>query len=155
MSKKNVLYTLEDFITDAANYNLSQSALGEIYSTVNQTSILSDISNQYTFELFGKGKEFLTQKPEIIIDSFHYTDEHTLFAVKKGATIYCRMFLGKVDPKKIIDEDARNEALQQIKSILFDKVNKNVTVDLERIKKETYEAAQEALMIELLERGVL
>lgn len=154
----NTLYTLEQLTTDTRHLYASDDTLKAIHESINQQEIIDNCKTAYSVVHFKRTEPFFTQSPEIIVESYQLQDEHSLYVVLKNDSImFTSITMEKPIPhsKKVIDELAKSDAVKRIKDILVSQVELNHDAYVSKVKQETVESAQEELVIELMNRGVL
>ena len=153
-----MLYTLEQFTADTRHLYASDATLKSIHESVNQQEIYAACESVYTVVHFQREETFLTQTPDIIIQSYQLQDKQSLYAVLKSDVIHS-IIVTEGDPaphsQSVIGDLAKSDAIEQIKSNLVSQVQLNHAVYTSTIKQQAEESAHETLVLELIERGVL
>lgn len=151
-------YTIEKLKADTRHLYASEETLESVYVSCNQQEIYDACKSVYTVIHFQRGEPFLTQSPDVIISSYQLEDGQSLYAALKDGTIH-RIIVTDDYPvphsKKVIEELAKSDAVKRIKDTLIPQVQLNHDAYVSAIKQETAESAQEELIIELMNRGVL
>ena len=151
-------YTLEQFKADTSHLYASEETLKSVYVSCNQKEIYDACKSVYTVIHFQRGESFLTQSPDVIESSYHLEDGQSLYAVLKDGVIHSVIVTDEYPAphsQGVVDSLAKSEALERIKSKLLPQVQLNHDEHVSAIRQETTESAQESLIIELMERGVL
>jgi hypothetical protein len=154
----NTLYTLEQLTIDTRHLFASDDTLKAIHESVNQQEIIDNCKTVYSVVHFDRKKDFFTQSPDIIIESYQLQKEHSLYAVLKNDSIlFLSVTLEKPIPhsKNSIENLAKSDAIEQIKAALVSQVQLNHDTYISNIRQQAEESAHETLVLELIERGVL
>jgi len=152
------LYTLEQFKADTNHLYASEGTLKIIYDACNRKAIYDACKSVYSVIHFQRGEPFLTQSPEIIASSYQLEDGQSLYAILKGGVIHSVIVTDEYPAphsQGVVGSLAKSEALERVKAKLLPQVQLNHDAYLSAIRQQTAEAAQEELVIELMERGVL
>ena len=153
-----MIYTLEQFTADTRHLYASDATLKSIHESVNQQEIYDACKSVYTVIHFQRGEPFLTQSPDVIVSSYQLEDGQSLYAVLKNGTIHSIIVTDEYPAphsKSFIENLAKSDAIEKIKSILIQQVQLNHDAYVSTIRQEATDAGQEALIIEMMERGVL
>lgn len=153
-----MIYTLEQLKADTSHLYASEETLKSVYDSCNQQEIYDACKSVYTVIHFQRVEPFLTQSPDIIESSYRLEDGQSLYAVLKDGLIKSIIVTDDYPAphsQKVIDELAKSDALKRIKDILVSQVELNHDAFISQVKQETTESAQEELVIELMNRGVL
>lgn len=153
-----MIYTFEQFTTDTRHLYAPEETLKSVYDSCNQQEIYDACKSVYTVIHFQRGEPFLTQSPDVIISSYQLEDGQSLYAVLKSGMIHSIIVTDDYPAphsQKVIDELAKGEAINQIRDTLVSQVQLNHDAFISQVKQETTETAQEELVIELMNRGVL
>ncbi len=151
-------YTIEQLKADTRHLYASEETLKSVYDFCNQQEIYDACKSVYSVVHFQRGEPFLTQSPDIIQSSYQLEDGQSLYAVLKDNTIHSIIVTDEYPAphsKKVIEELAKSDAAKIIKDTLITQVQLNHDAYVSAIKQETAESAQEELVIELMNRGVL
>jgi hypothetical protein len=153
-----VFYTVEQFITDARSFHLSDDKLKEIHEKCNQEDFLSSCETAYSVVYFNCEEEFFGKTPDSIIELYELQNGSNLYAVlKNGNTLFFSTTIDDIISRseETIRELAKNDAVTKIKDFLFQIVQKEHDDYFFAIQQKAMDEAQEALIIEMIERGVL
>lgn len=153
-----MIYTFEQFTTDTRHLYTSEETLESVYNSCTQQEIYATCKSVYSVVHFQRGEPFLTQSPDIIESSYQLEDGQSLYAVLKDGTIHSIIVTNDSPArhcKNNIEELAKSDAAKIIKDTLIPQVQLNHDAYVSAIKQETAESAQEELIIELMNRGVL
>lgn len=151
-------YTIEQLKADTRHLYASEKTLKSVYDSCKQQEIYDACKSVYTVFHFQRGEPFLTQSPDVIVSSYQLEDGQSLYAVLKDGLIKSIVVTDDYPAphsKKVIDELAKSDAVQIIRDILVSQVQLNHDAYVSTIRQETVESAQEDLIIELMNRGVL
>lgn len=151
-------YTFERFTADTRHLYASEETLKSVYDSCGQQEIYDACKSVYSVVHFQRGEPFLTQSPDIIESSYQLKDGQSLYAVLKSGTIHSIIVTDDYPAphsQKVIEELAEGEATDQIRDTLVSQIQLNHDAYVSAVKQETAEVAQEELVIELMNRGVL
>jgi hypothetical protein len=153
-----MLYTLEQFTTDTSHLYASDSTLKIIHESINQQEIYDACESAYAVVFFNREEPFLTQTPDIIVQSYQLHDGQSLYAVLKSEVIHSVVVTDDTPAphsQNVTGNLAKSDAIEKIKSILIQQVQLNHTAHISKIRQQAEESAHETLVLELIERGVL
>ena len=151
-------YTIEQLKSDTSHLYASEETLESVYDSCNQQEIYDACKSVYSVVHFQRGEPFLTQSPDIIVSSYQLEDGQSLYAVLKDGLIKSIIVTDDYPAphsQKVVEELAKGEATNQIRDTLIPQVQLNHDAYVSAIKQEATEVAQEELVIELMNRGVL
>jgi len=153
-----MFYTLEQFATDTRHLYASDATLKSIYDACNQQEIYDECESVYSAIHFNREETFLTQTPDIIVQSYQLHDGQSLYAVLKSDVIHSVVVTDDTPAphsQSIIGDLAKSDAIEQIKAALVSQVRLNHDAYTSTIIQQAEESAHETLVLELIERGVL
>ena len=153
-----MLYTLEQFTADTRHLYASDATLKSIHESVNQQEIYDACESMYTVVHFQRGESFLTQTPDIIVQSYQLQDGQSLYAILKSEVIHSIVVTDDTPAphsQNVIGDLAKSDAIEKIKSTLVSQVQLNHDAYTSTIVQQAEESAHETLVLELIERGVL
>lgn len=153
-----MIYTLEQLKADTSHLYASEETLESVYDSCNQQEIYDACKSLYSVIHFQRGEPFLTQSPDIIQSSYQLEDGQSLYAVLKSGMIHSIIVTDDYPAphsQKVVEELAKIEAINQIRDTLVSQVQLNHDAYVSMIVESATESAQEELVIELMNRGVL
>jgi|688.fasta_scaffold649457_3 hypothetical protein len=153
-----IIYTLEQFTADTRHLYASDATLKSIHDACNQQEIYDACESGYTAVCFNREETFLTQTPDIIVQSYQLQDGQSLYAILKSEVIHS-IVVTDGDPaphsQNVIGDLAKSDAIEKIKSTLVSQVRLNHDAHTSTVRQQAEESAHETLVLELIERGVL
>jgi hypothetical protein len=153
-----IIYTLEQFTADTRHLYASDATLKSIHDACNQQEIYDACESGYTVVCFNREEPFLTQTPDIIVQSYQLQDEQSLYAILKSEVIHSIIVTNDhptTHSQSVIGDLAKSDAIEQIKSVLISQVQLNHDAYTSTVRQQAEESAHETLVMELIERGVL
>lgn len=151
-------YTIEQLKADTRHLYASEETLKSAYDSCNQQEIYESCKSVYTVIHFQRGEPFLTQSPDVIISSYQLEDGQSLYAVLKSGMIKSVIVTNDSPAphsKKVVEDLAKSEAINKIKDMLLLRIELNHDAYVSSVRQGVAEPAQEELVIELMNRGVL
>jgi hypothetical protein len=153
-----MIYTLEQFTTDTRHLYASEEQLKTIHESVNQQEIYDACESGYTVVHFNRKEPFLTQTPDIIVQSYQLQEEQSLYAILKSEVIHSIVVTDDTSAphsQNVIGDLAKSDAIEEIKSTLVSQIQLNHNAYTSALRQQAEESAHETLVLELIERGVL